>query len=91
MSPKEFTKEISRRSNLDINTVESLTRILTEQIVCSVGKGDTILIHGMGTFEPKIKAERRIYNPNTKDFSIIPQKTVLNFKPSATLKELING
>ena len=41
-------------------------------------------------FEKKEKAERKIYNPASKEFKVVPCKVVANFKMSPVLKDKIN-
>ena len=53
--------------------------------------GETLKISGFGTFEVKQKADRRGRNPQTGEDIIIIARRVLTFKPSAVLKQSING
>ena len=49
--------------------------------------GNTVAIHGFGTFEVRKKLERISINPATQQRMLIPPKLVLTYKPSAILKE----
>lgn len=52
----------------------------------------SISISELGTFETKKRLERIIINPATKERMLVPPKLVLNFKPTAAIKEkLKNG
>ena len=51
-------------------------------------KGNTVSVKGMGTFQMVEKAERRIYNPTNKQYTLVPKKSSLKFKPTNTFKTL---
>ena len=49
--------------------------------------GESVSVSGFGTFEVKKRLERIMVNPSTGQRMIVPPKLVLNFKPSASIKE----
>ncbi len=49
--------------------------------------GSIYSIQGFGNFEVKKKMERIVVNPSTKQRMMVPPKLVLNFKPSASVKD----
>ena len=87
MNNKEFISELSRRfvyTNKDTTQlVSSVISIMTQQLQ----DGNTVAIHGFGTFEVRKKLERISINPATQQRMLIPPKLVLTYKPSAILKE----
>ena len=90
MNNKEFIERVSQKTNFETEDVKNLTASMIEAMLESVADGDVVAIQGFGTFEPREKARRKIYNPTTKDFIIVPKKTTLSFKMSPTLKERMN-
>ena len=87
MNNKEFISELSRRlgyTNKETSQlVSSVLNIMTQELQ----DGNTISLHGFGTFEVKKKLERISVNPVTQQRMLIPPKLVLAYKPSVTLKE----
>ena len=47
---------------------------------------DTIIIPGFGQFEPKKRKERLTVHPSSGKRLLVPPKLVVNFKPSAVIK-----
>lgn len=90
MTNKTFIQSLAERLGMS----ESETTLLAQQFVDTfmqqVKDGSLVSIQGFGNFEIKTKAERKMYNPTTKSFSMIPSKEALVFKMSATLKNRVN-
>jgi integration host factor subunit alpha len=53
--------------------------------------GETVKITGFGTFQVRAKAARSARNPLTNTTIVIPKRRVLSFKPSAILRQSLNG
>jgi DNA-binding protein HU-beta len=89
LKQKEFITAVSKQTQLDKDRVgtllEATCRILSEQLI----HGNSILIHGFGTFEVKKRAERISVHPATGKRWLVPPKIVPVFKPGPTLKEKI--
>ncbi|EHP85849.1 histone family protein DNA-binding protein [Geobacter metallireducens RCH3] len=68
-----------------------MVEVLLEQIKKTLEREDRIKITGFGNFEVKRKADRRGRNPQTGEALTIQSRRVLTFKPSAVLKNSING
>jgi len=89
LKQKEFITAVSKQTQLDEDRVgtllEATCRILSEQLI----HGNSILIHGFGTFEVKKRAERISVHPATGKRWLVPPKIVPVFKPGPTLKEKI--
>lgn len=90
MNNKEFLEKVSQKTNFELSDVKNLSADLVTAILDEIAQGNTITIQGVGTFEPREKARRKIYNPTTKSFIVVPKKTTLSFKMSGTLKERLN-
>jgi len=69
----------------------AMMKDMVDIIVGEVKNGNTVVIQGLGTFEPKVKAERRMYNPSSKAYQVIPESKSMGYKMHPSLKDLING
>ena len=87
MNNKEFISELAKRCGISQKETTALINGVTAEITEQLEEGSTISITGFGNFEVKKKLERVVINPSTKESMLIPPKLVLNFKPSAILKE----
>lgn len=90
MNNKEFLEKVSQKTNYGNADVKAFSEALVGLIVGEVADGNVINIQGFGNLEPRVKARRKIYNPTTKTFNIVPQKTTMSYKMSATFKERLN-
>lgn len=87
MNNKEFASELSDRLGYTIKDTSELIASLLSDITQQLQEGNTITIHGFGSFEVKKKAERISINPTTKQRMLIPPKLVLTYKPSGIQKD----
>lgn len=90
MNSKTFVQSLAERLGMDEEEVAVLTEQFVGTFVQEVQAGSLVSVQGFGNFEIKEKAERKMYNPTTKTFKVIPGKSVLGFKMSATLKNRVN-
>lgn len=87
MNNKEFISEISRKLGYTTKETSSIMGGLVTEIAEYLEEESVISIQGFGTFEVKKKLERVVVNPTTQQRMLVPPKLVINFKPSALLKE----
>jgi DNA-binding protein HU-beta len=59
-------------------------------VLSDVAEGDSVTIQGFGSFDAREKARRKIYNPTSKTYIVVPPKKTLGYKMSAALKERLN-
>ncbi len=90
MTHKTFVQSLAERLGMDEAEVSALTEQFVDVFVQEMQTSNLVSVQGFGNFEIKEKAERKMYNPTTKTFKIIPGKKALSFKMSATLKGRIN-
>lgn len=90
MNNKDFLEKVSQKTNFETADVKELVNLLIDVILDDIASGDSINVQGFGTFEPREKARRKMFNPTTKSFIIIPPKTTLSYKMSPVLKERLN-
>jgi len=67
--------------------VESVLEIIKDTLAA----GKTLKVSGFGSFIVKEKNDRRGRNPQTGEEITIDARKVLTFKPSAMLKDAMNG
>ena len=90
MTNKDFVEKLSRKTGLEINEVKDMSAALIGVLLEEAAEGKSITIQGLGVFEPREKASRKIYNPTSKTYIVVPSKTTLNYKMSAVLKDKLN-
>lgn len=90
MNNKEFIDSMTRKMGIEEKQVTQLVESFVEVLANTMNSDKVVAVQGFGNFEKKEKSERKIYNPSTKTFKVIPSKQVVNFKMSPVLKEKIN-
>lgn len=68
-----------------------LTEILLDVVKETLGRGESVLISGFGTFEVKDKKPRRGRNPQTGDEIVIDGRKIVTFRISKVLRDRLNG
>ena len=90
MNNKEFIEKVAQKTNFKMDDVKDLSSALIGVVLEGIADGNSVTIQGFGSFEPREKASRRIYNPTSKTYLVVPSKTTLSYKMSAALKTLLN-
>ena len=90
MTNKEFLEKISQKTHLEMDDVKELSSSLVGAVLEEIANGNSVTIQGFGSFEPREKASRRIYNPTSKTYLAVPSKTTLSYKMSVALKTQLN-
>lgn len=65
MKRSELIFKVSKNTNYDIAVVENVLSGITDEIICSLKKGDAVGIHGFGKFVSRTYGARKCYNPIT--------------------------
>ena len=91
MTKAEIAAKIQASSGFTKNDSSELLEAVFSIIKDTLESGETLKISGFGTFEVKQKADRRGRNPQTGEEIVITARQVLTFKPSAMLKQGMNG
>lgn len=89
MTHQEFINQIATKMEIDSTAVEYLKKVYLDKITEALAQGNSVSMYGFGNFELKEKSARKMFNPTTKQYSIIPAKWTLGFRPSPILKERI--
>ena len=90
MTNKEFLEKVSQKTSFEMEDVKELSSSLIGAVLDGIADGNSVTIQGFGSFEPREKARRKIYNPTTKEYMVVPPKTTLSYKMSAALKDRLN-
>ena len=69
----------------------SLVELMLEEISDCIERGETVKLSSFGSFVVREKKQRVGRNPKTGKEAVISARRVLVFKPSAVLKQRING
>ncbi len=87
MNNKEFTAELSRRTDRNLKETSTLMTALVSEIAQQLGNDNQINVQGFGVFDVKKKVEHVVTNPSTRQRMLVPPKMEIKFKPSATIKD----
>ena len=91
MTKKDLVERIypelrfSKKESLDL--LESVISIMKS----TLESGEDVKISGFGKFEVNQKKDRKGRNPATGEAITIEARRILSFKPSALLRQRING
>ena len=91
MTNKELLEKLSQKTRFGMDEVKKLSSSLVDAVLEGVSGGDSVSIQGFGSFEPREKASRKIYNPTTKTYMVVPSKKTVGYKMSAALKDRLNS
>ena len=89
MNNRTFIDRMAKKLGGDADELQEQVDVLVQTLLTLVNAGNSITVKNFGVFEQKQKAERKIYNPSTKTFIVIPAKQTVGFKMGSTLKEKV--
>lgn len=91
MNNKTFIDEIAKKLDTDAEEAQLQVDILVGMLHTLLTDGSSLNVKDFGTFSPKTKAERKMYNPSTRTFNIVPARTTIGFKMNTALKDKVNA
>jgi DNA-binding protein HU-beta len=91
MNKAELLVAIAEKAGITKEDAQLAFSATFEIIAEALAKQDKIAIPGFGSFQGKVRAERKGRNPSTGKEIIIPQSIVANFKAATQLKEMMNN
>jgi integration host factor subunit alpha len=91
MTKTDIAERIHLKSGLKKNESNMLLESVLSIMKDALESGEDIKIAGFGKFAVKKKKDRKGRNPQTGESITIEARQILTFKPSAILKEKING
>jgi len=86
MANNSIVERIAKRIKISKADANDMLQAYVKFLIEETEKGNQVTIKGLGSFELAEKAERRIYNPTNKKYTVVPKKTTLKFKPSNSFK-----
>ncbi len=89
MNHKDFIASMSGKCGLSLQETERQVDNLVSVMESVLTENDSISVSGFGVLEVRKKMERVSVNPGNGQRMLIPPKLVLNYKPSALLKDKI--
>ena len=87
MNNKDFLNQLANKADMSSAETKKMVEDLINMFADYADDGSIYSIQGFGNFEVKKKMERIVVNPSTKQRMMVPPKLVLNFKPSASVKD----
>ena len=87
----DLSDAVYRTVGLSRAVSASLVELVLEEISDCIERGKTVKLSSFGSFVVREKRQRVGRNPKTGKEAVISARRVLIFKPSAVLKQRING
>lgn len=87
MNNKDFLNQLANKADMSSAETKKMVEDFINMFADYADDGSIYSIQGFGNFEVKKKLERIVVNPSTKQRMMVPPKLVLNFKPSASVKD----
>ena len=89
MNKSGLIKTIASKAELSQKDAGKALDAFISSITEALKEGDTVQLTGFGSFEVKIRAERKGKNPATGETITIPAAKVPAFKPGKGLKDAV--
>jgi len=87
MNNKEFIAALAAKAGYSQEDTQKLVKTTLSAMADNFESGEPVQVSGFGTFEVKKRLERVMVNPSSGLRMLVPPKLVLNFKPTASVKE----
>lgn len=96
MTGKTITRDdlcaaVYEKMSLSRSEASAMVETVLKEITNTLAKGETVKLSSFGSFTVRKKNERMGRNPKTGTEAPISSRRVVVFKPSAILKQQING
>ncbi|MCR4619155.1 MAG: HU family DNA-binding protein [Paludibacteraceae bacterium] len=89
MNVKDLETRIARSSGLKTDVVKKLSEVTARVVGETLSGGDSVYIHGFGTFETRSKSARESFNPKSGERTMTPAKNAVKFTVGKTFKEKV--
>lgn len=87
----DLAEAIYQNVGLSRHESASLVETVLEIICSTLAQGEAVKISSFGTWQVRHKEKRIGRNPKTKEEAVIKPRRVITFRPSQTLKKVVNG
>lgn len=91
MTKKEIVKSIAEEMDITQVRAKILFDEFFNELEDILKRGESFTEYGFGTFFVDEQNARKGYNPATGNVMLLPKKTRVRFRPSDTLKEIVNS
>lgn len=78
---QDLAVQISKRVELDVETVSRVVEVTKEAIVENLRNGEEVRLKNFGRFYKETRAPREARNPGTGEAVQVPERAYLRFKP----------
>jgi integration host factor subunit alpha len=91
MTKNDLVNAISEQANMSKSVASDVLEEFLEIIKDTLESEEELKVSGFGKFEVKRKADRLGRNPQTGEAITIESRKIVTFRPSAMLKNRMNG
>lgn len=89
MKKPDIIKQVAKYSGLTQGQANVVIKSLIKVIQNNLIKGETVSLSGLGSFRAKARKARQGRNPKTGIIVPVPAGKKVSFKPTTTLRKLI--
>lgn len=90
MTKIEIIKEVKNETGVDERTISFVLESVLKQIQESLERKESVFLRGFGTFEAKLRAEKKARNISQGTTVTIPEHHVPHFKPAKDFKKRLD-
>ncbi len=90
MTKSELISAAAETAGVTKKDAEAVLKAVLGSIEQALADGETVQLIGFGSFEVRERSARVARNPRTGEKTNVPACKVPAFKPSKTLKEIVN-
>ena len=91
INQQELVADIAAISGLKRQQAEAALSATLEAITRALGRGEKVSLHTFGAFQLRERAERRQFNPSSREYMTLHAAVIPVFKPSKKLTERLNA
>ncbi len=91
MTKADLVESVYERVGFSKKEAARMVDMVFELMKEALEKGETVKISGFGNFKVREKKARKGRNPQTGEVIEIAPRRVLTFRPSQTLKKILNS
>lgn len=87
MNKQDIVSVLAEKNGVSLREASAILESVFEVVGDAIVNGETVKVPNFGIFSVKTRAGRKGVIPGTTEEIEIPEKTVVSFKPSKSLKE----
>lgn len=77
--------------NMRTTDAMAMVDCVMDEMINAIADDNRIEIRGFGTFQPRSRASKKVYNPTNGQTKVLPAGKTILFKPSRELTKKMNG